>query len=94
MVDNKIGYDKLIELCGNLECDWLDLVNFIDEFEKICFNEISSYGIDNFADGWSKACVSNLMKYFIKASNGDEKAASRLKIDLGIEDVNFTIKKL
>ena len=41
----------------NQEC-----VILFDEFEKICFNDVSANAMSNFADGYSKACVSTLMK--------------------------------
>lgn len=94
MVDNAKGLKMMEELYAEFESGDISLSEFIDKFEKICFNDISSNSIDYFADGWSKASVSTLMKVFIRAMEGDEKAQSRLKVDLGIEYESITIKKV
>lgn len=91
---NEEGYEKAMKLCAKLENKEVDFAEFIAEFEIIAFNDFSAISIDHFADGWTKASVSTLMKYFIKAYNGDEKAERRLKIDLELEEANFTIKKV
>lgn len=93
-MSNKEGYEKAMNLCAKLENKEVDFVEFITEFEIIAFNDLSAISIDHFADGWTKASVSTLMKYFIKAYNGDEKAKRRLIIDLELEEVNFTIEKV
>lgn len=46
--------------------------------------------MDNFADGYSKACVSTLMKIVLKAYDGDAEAKRRLEIDLFIEDYDLS----
>lgn len=89
---NKIGYEKTMELCKKLENQKISFIDFINEFEKIAFNNFSSNSVDNFNDGWSKGGVLRLMKLFLQANSGDEKANDRLIIDLGLEDYNLEIK--
>lgn len=91
---NKIGYEKTMELCGKLENKEISFIDFIDEFEVIAFNNFSGKSFDYFNDGWSRGGVLRLMKLFLKASAGDTKANDRLIVDLGLEDVNMTIKEL
>lgn len=90
-MDNTYGYEKMCKLYTRFSEGEITLPNFIDEFERICFNDISSRSMDYFSDGWKKACVSTLMKYFIRAMEGDAKAQSRIEVDLELVDVNFTI---
>ena len=94
MVDNADGLKKMEDLYDDLESGRIKLSEFIDDFERICFNDIQGSSIDHFSDGWSKASVSTLMKVFIRAMEGDEKAQSRLRVDLGIEYENLTIKEV
>lgn len=89
---NKIGYEKTMKLCKKLENQKISFIDFINEFEKIAFNNFSSNSVDNFNDGWSKGGVLRLMKLFLQANSGDEKANDRLIIDLGLEDYNLEIK--
>ena len=49
---------------------------------------------DYFNDGWSRGGVLRLMKVFLQASAGDEKAKDRLIVDLDLEDYNMEIKEL
>lgn len=90
MADNKLGLERMLNLCDKLQRKELDLITFIDEFEKICFNEVSANGVGHFADGWRPACVSTLMKYVLRAYDGDAKAMRRLEIDLEIEDYDLS----
>ncbi len=90
MADNEWALDRMFKLCDRLAKKEIDFVSFIDEFEKICFNDVSSDGVNNFADGYSKACVSTLMKYVLRAYDGDANAKRRLEIDLYIEDYDLS----
>lgn len=91
---NKRGYEKAMKLCKKLENEEISFVEFIDEFEIIAFNEFSGDSIKNFNDGWSKGGVLRLMKLFLQASSGDEKAKNRLLVDLGIEYSSIGIEKV
>ena len=93
MTRNIDGLEKMEDLYDDFKSGRKTLPDFIDAFESICFNDISSSSIDNFADGYSKASVSTLMKIFVRAMEGDDKAYNRLEIDLGIREENLTIKK-
>lgn len=90
MADNKWALERMFNLCDRLAKKQIDYVSFIDEFEKICFNDVGSNAMDNFADGYSKACVSTLMKTVLKAYDGDAEAKRRLEIDLFIEDYDLS----
>ena len=90
MADNKWALERMFNLCDRLAKKQIDFVSFIDEFEKICFNDIGSNAMDNFADGYKKACVSTLMKTVLKAYDGDAEAKRRLEIDLYIEDYDLS----
>ena len=90
MANNELGLTRMMNLCEKLQRKEIDFVSFIDEFERICFNDIGSNAIDNFSDGYSKACVSTLMKTVLKAYDGDAKAKRRLEIDLYIEDYDLS----
>ena len=79
-----------MNLCDKLQKKQIDYVSFISQFESICFNDISSNAMDNFADGWSKGCVSNLMKLVLRAYDGDAKALRRLEVDLFLEDYDLS----
>lgn len=91
---NRIGYEKTMELCKKLENNEISFVEFINEYEIIAFNNFSGKSFDYFNDGWSKGGVLRLMKIFLQASAGDEKANDRLIVDLGLEDYNMEIKEL
>ncbi len=91
---NKIGYEKTMDLCSRLQNKEISFVEFIDEFEIIAFNNFSSKSFDYFNDGWSRGGVLRLMKVFLQASAGDEKAKDRLIVDLDLEDYNMEIKEL
>ena len=94
MADNNEGFAKLKGAYGEFESGETSLPDFIDRFETICFNDLSSNSIDNFSDGWSKASVSTLLKVFLKAMEGNESAMRRLRIDLHLENVNMEIKRI
>ncbi len=80
----------MFKLCDRLAKKEIDFVSFIHEFEIICFNDVSSNAMDNFADGYSKGCVSNLMKHVLRAYDGDAYAKRRLEVDLYIEDYDLS----
>ena len=90
MANNRLGLERMMNLCDKLQKKQIDFVSFIDEFEKICFNDLSSNAVSNFSDGYSKACVSTLMKHVLRAYDGDAKAKRRLEIDLYIEDYDLS----
>lgn len=90
MADNKYALEKMFNLCEKLANNEIDFVNFIKEFEIICFNDVGGNAIDNFSDGWSKASVSTLMRYVLRAYDGDVKAKQRLEVDLYIEDYDLS----
>lgn len=90
MADNEWALERMFKLCDKLAKKQIDFVSFIDEFEKICFNDVGSDAVSNFADGYSKACVSTLMKTVLKAYDGDAEAKRRLEIDLYIEDYDLS----
>ena len=90
MADNEWALERMFKLCDKLAKKQIDFVSFINEFEKICFNDVSSNAIDNFADGYSKAAVSTLMKTVLRAYDGDAKAKRRLEVDLYIEDYDLS----
>ena len=86
-MSNKIALQKIEKLCKKLDDDKIDFVEFINEFEIVCYNDISSRHLGYFADGWSKATVSSFMKVCLRAFvDDDEMAQSRLIVDLGLED--------
>lgn len=92
MCDNKQALIKIEKLCDELKSDKIDFVEFINEFEIVCYNDISSRNLDYFADGWSKATVSSFMKVCLRAFvDEDEMSQSRLIVDLGIDDVDFEV---
>ena len=90
MVDNKTALESMLKLCEKLQRKELDFVTFIDRFEKICFNYVSHDGVGRFADGYREASVSTLMRYVLRAYDGDAKAMRRLEIDLQIEEYDLS----
>ena len=90
MANNELALERMFNLCDKLAKKQIDFVSFIDEFERICFNDVSSNAMENFSDGYSKACVSTLMKTVLKAYDNDAKAKRRLEIDLYIEDYDLS----
>lgn len=90
LANNELALERMFKLCDKLAKKQIDFVSFIHEFEVICFSDISSKAIDNFADGYSKACVSTLMKTVLKAYDGDANAKRRLEVDLYIEDYDLS----
>lgn len=94
MCDNKIALNKISKLMVELKKGELTFPEFIDKFERVCYNDISSSAMSNFADGYEKACVSTLMKVCFKAFDGDDRAEERLLIDLGLLDVDFEVVRV
>ncbi|MBQ7851381.1 MAG: hypothetical protein IJ342_00655 [Muribaculaceae bacterium] len=90
MADNKLALERMLNLCDKLQRKELDFITFIDEFEKICFNDVSANGVKHFADGYTQASVSTLMRYVLRAYDGDKKAMRRLEVDLEIEDYDLS----
>ena len=90
MADNKLALERMFNLCDKLAKKQIDFVSFIYEFEKICFNDVGSNAMSNFSDGYSKACVSTLMRYVLRAYDGDARAKRRLEVDLYIEDYDLS----
>lgn len=90
MADNKRALESMFNLCDKLAKKQIDFVGFVDEFERICFNDVSANSVKHFADGWQPACVSTLMKYVLRAYDGDKKALRRLEVDLEIEDYDLS----
>ena len=90
MANNKLGLERMLNLCDKLQKKQIDFVSFIDEFERVCFNDVSADGVGHFADGYKQASVSTLMKYVLRAYDGDKKAMRRLEIDLDIEDYDLS----
>ena len=93
MVNAKLGFEKLMHLTDDLNNGELEFVEYIDRFEKICFNDLPATRLEYFADGWSKGCLTTLMKLVLRASKGDEDALSRVRVDLGVKDGEFNIKR-
>ena len=90
MVDNEKGLQKLIANIQSYINKEIGLVECLEKHQHLCFNDLDSH-TEYFSDGWSKDTTLNLFKYVVRAVNGDEKAMSRLRVDLGIEDCNLTI---
>ena len=90
MADNKLALERMFSLCEKLEKKQIDFVSFIDEFERICFNDVAYNGVQHFADGYREASVSTLMKYVLRAYDNDAKALRRLEVDLDIEDYDLS----
>lgn len=62
---------------------------------RICFNEVPSNKLKNFADGFTADATLNLFRLCCKViDEEDQKSLERIKIDLGVETPNFTIKKI
>ena len=90
MADNKTALESMLKLCDKLQKKQIDFITFVDRVEKICFNYVSHDGVRNFADGYREASVSTLMKYVLRAYDGDAKAKRRLEVDLFIEDYDLS----
>lgn len=83
---NDIGIKRIADLICKLQTKELSFVDFVDEFERACYNDISSRSLEYFADGWSKGAVSSFMKVCLRAFiDGDANAVKRLNADLGLE---------
>lgn len=89
MADNEKGLKDLMTNVKEYLDGEKDLVECLDKHQKICYQDIG--GIDYFSDGWTKDTTLNLFKFIVKAVEGDSKAYSRLRVDLGIDDCNLTI---
>lgn len=94
MVDNKEGLEKLLKQCKELDEGEIDFITFIDNCEKILFNDVSSNTLEYFSDGWKSGIASNIMKIALKAYYGNEDAMKRLRADFGIDNFNIEIKEL
>lgn len=66
-----------------------NLYQCLNTHMEIC-TQLDDY-IEYFNDGWSKDTHLNILKYVLRAVQGDEKAEDRLIVDLGIEDCCLTI---
>lgn len=93
MTDNKKGLEKLMSNIEKYVKGEQSLPDCLTQHSIICFNDLDDY-IEYFSDGWSKDITLNLFKIVYRAVNGDEKAYSRLKVDLGIEECNLQIVKI
>lgn len=91
MADNKLGLKMLFELCEKVESGKIDIIDFLKEGDIIICNKLSSRCVSNFSDGWSKGCSSNILSYALRAFRGDEKALSRLEVDLEIVEYNIEV---
>ena len=94
MVNNEEGLEKIFKQCKDLEDGEIDFATFIDNCEKILFNNVSSSTLEYFTDGWKAGVASNIIKTALKAYNGDENAMKRLRADFGIDNFNIEIKEL
>ena len=90
MANNRLGLERMMNLCEKLRRKEIDFVSFIEQFESICFRDISSDAMDNFADGWKRGAVTNLMKHVLRAYDNDAKALRRLEVDLFLEDYDLS----
>lgn len=90
MANNRLGLERMMNLCEKLRRKEIDFVSFIEQFEIICFNDISSDAMNNFKDGWSRGEVTNLMKHVLRAYDNDAKALRRLEVDLFLEDYDLS----
>ena len=88
--DNTDGLNHLIANVKSFNNNEIELTEMIDEHIKICATELNDYKT-YFKDGWSKDLYLNILKYVVKAVNGDKDAISRLRVDLGIVECNLTI---
>jgi len=93
---NEDGLQHLIANVESYKNREITLSEMIDAHIKICATELNDYK-EYFKDGWRLDLYATILRYVIQATNkyGDkekrEEAMSRLKIDLGIEECNFTI---
>ena len=95
MANNKKGLKELILLTRALKDNQIDYIYYLNECEKIIYKKISSNGVKNFNDGINGGGYLNIIKHVLRyVFNNDLKALERLKVDLYIENVNLTIKKL
>lgn len=90
MADNEKGLKLLMENVQDYQAGDKSLLECLEQHQKICFREMDSH-VEYFSDGWTKDTTLNLLKYVVRAVEGDSKAYDRLRIDLGIDDCNLTI---
>lgn len=90
MANNRLGLERMMNLCDKLQKKQIDFISFIEQFENICYNDIRSDAMDNFKDGWSRGEVTNLMKHVLRAYDNDAKALRRLEVDLFLEDYDLS----
>ena len=72
----------------------IDLIEYIDEIEKILYNQVGTGSLKHFNDGNSSGQYLHILKYVTEAAAGNRAALERLLIDLEIIEVNFTIKQV
>ena len=94
IANNEKALEKLFEQCKLLDDNEIDLIQFIDNCEKILYNDTSSSAVQNFSDGWREGTATNIIKIVLKAHNGDEDALDRLKVDFSIKETNIVIEEL
>lgn len=69
----------------------ISLVECLENHSRICFRDVPSSYMAYWTDGYTKDATLNLFRHIVKAVEGDDKAYSRLLVDLGIETPNLTI---
>lgn len=99
MANNKNGLNKLCSetlfYLNNVDLNEPENLNeFLQTLGVILFNDVSASVINNFNDGVKSAAYLNIIQYLLKAAAGNNKAYERLLIDLEIQEVNLTIKKI
>ena len=92
---NENGLQHLIANVESYKNREITLSEMIDVHIKICATELD-YHKNHFRDGWRSDLYGTILQYVFRATNEyneeiREKAMERLKIDLGIEECNFTI---
>lgn len=94
----KIGNEMALEdMLGNMKMFFdgkKGLLDCMAAHTNICYNRVSSSAMDNFSDGYSKDTTMNLFRIVYRAAQGYEDAMSRLRIDLEIDDVNMTVRRV
>lgn len=93
MADNEKGLKDLMDNIREYQAGNKTLLECLSKHQSIVYNDMDNH-IEYFSDGWSKDITLNLFKYVLRAVDGDSKAYDRLRIDLGIDDCNLTIKPM
>lgn len=93
MVDNEKGLEKLMSNIERYVKGEQSLPDCLTQHSIICFNDLDDH-VEYFSDGWSKDTTLNIFKIAYKAVTGDEKAYSRLRVDLGIDYCNLQIVQI